>query len=385
MKNGILLLAGICILTNCKQSALSPAEELKMIGWEMAKQEHVEYQHNGKLFRSYANDTFYDQGKIYFEINPKDTAIGYNFYYWSTDSEIFYNGDYLILLLPKDSLARMKPLNDYVDGHTTAYPFLEKSYGAIKLFLTDTLFASMTDSLTRKDTVLNQQPCVMFSFWADRKFIDTHKNFSGKYKVKLIFRKNDAVPLFYATYYPIRNGEEYIYEEVSFSDYRFDVTYPSSLFAIENVPTHYQWNKNTLKTIPIGAKAPDWKLSVVNGDSIALSDFRGKYVLLNFWFMGCGPCIQTIPVLNELKSKYEGKMEVVGVNCFSKNVEAIRRYCHDRGMNFMNVWNGDDEVSKKYAITGAPIFYLIDQNGVIVDTLIGADIQKLKSMTALVL
>jgi len=383
MKNAILLLAGICILPNCKQPALSPIEELKMIGLEMAKQKHVEYQYSIKFFRSYANDTSYSQGKIYFEINPKDTAIGYNFYASESmdhmENELFYNGDYLIYLFPKDSVAFMKPLCDYRDGHMTTYPFLEQSYGAIKLFLTDTLFTSMTDSLTRKDTVLNQQPCVMFSFWADNKLIDTHKKRSGRVKVKLIFRKKDAVPLLYSTYQPLRNGE-YNYTEVSFSGYRFDVTYPSSLFSIENVPTYYQWNKNMVKTIPIGTKAPDWKLPVVNGDSIALSDFRGKYVLLNFWFIGCGACVQSIPAINELKLKYEGKMEVVGVNCFSKDAEAIRRYCFDRGMNFMNVWNSDDEVSKKYAINAAPIFYLIDQNGVIVDICVGANIQHLKSV-----
>ena len=394
MKNVILLFFGICILSNCKKSALSPVEELKMIGMEMAKKEHVEYLFSHKVFFSYTNDSSSHRGKMYFETNPKDTAIGYNFYRWLfdlrsnfgviDDGETFYNGNHIISLMKRDSSVRMKPLCDYRDGHMTVYQELEKSYGAIKLFLTDTLFTSMTNSLTRKDTVLNKQPCVMFSFWADNKLIDTHKKRSGKSKVKLIFRKSDIVPLLYSTYSLFGNGKT-IYYEVSFSDYRFDVTYPPSMFAIENIPAHYQWNKNMVKTIPVGTKAPDWKLPVVNGDSIALSDFRGKYVLLDFWFLGCGACIESIPVLNELKSKYEGKMEVVGVNCFCKNAEAISRYVLERGMNYMSVWNGDDKVSKMYEINGAPIFYLIDQNGVIVNTLIGANMQGLKSMIAAVL
>ena len=386
MKKVFLLFAVICILPSCKQPTLSPVEELKMIGLEMAKQEHVEYQFHEKNFRSYANDTSYSQGKIYFETNLQDTAIGYNFYASvsinrNMENELIYNGDHLFYLFPKDSIALMKPLCDYRDGHMTTYPCLEKSYGAIKLFLTDTLFASMTDSLTRIDTVFNQQPCVMFSFWTDSKFIDTHKKFSQKLKVKLIFRKNDAIPLLYSTYMPLSNGE-HIYDESLFFDYRFDVIYPSSMFTIESIPSYYQWGKININTIPIGAKAPDWKLPKVNGDSIALSDFRGEYVLLNFWFIGCGACIESYPVLNELKLKYEGKMEVVGVNCFSKDAEAISRYCLTQGMNYTNVWNGDDEVSNKYAINAAPIFYLIDPNGVIVGIQIGADDQKLKSMIA---
>ena len=353
-----------------------------MIGLEMAKQEHVEYQFYEKTFRSHVNDTSYAHGEIYFETNPKDTAIGYNVYASvSMDyqhNEIFYNGDYVINLFTKDSFVMMRPLSE------SHYPCLEKSYGVIKLFLTDTLFASMTDSLTRKDTVMNQQPCVMFSFWADSKLIDIHKKGSGKEKVNLIFRKNDVVPLLYSTYVPLSNGG-YSYEESLFSDYRFDVTYPSSMFAIENIPSYYQWNKIGINTLPVGTRAPDWKQPKVDGDSIALSDFRGKYVLLNFWFMGCGACIQSYPVLNELKLEYEGKMEVIGINCFSKNAEEIGRYCLTQGMNYTNVWNGDDEVSKKYAINAAPIFYLIDQNDVIVDTWVGANNQELKNRIAKVI
>jgi len=379
----LLVLTGIYSLLNCQRGVLSPVEELKMIGLKMAKKEHVEYQYTIKSYRSYTNDTSYEQGKSYFETNLKDKAIGYNFYFWLSSpvghAELFYNGDNIFVLEKSMNIARMEPL------HKGIYQCLEKSYGAIKLFLTDTLFTSMADSLSRKDTIFNQQPCVLFSFGADRKLIDTHKKFEGnRCKVTLIFRKNDTVPLLYAMYMPTRNGE-YIVEETSFSDYNFDITYPTSIFAIENIPSYFSWGLNFKPAIPVGAKAPDWKLPIINGDSITLLDFRGKYVLLNFWFMGCGPCIQSIPTLNELKTKYGNKMDIVGVNCFSKNAEVIHRYCLDQGMNFMNVWNGDDEVSKMYGINAAPIFYLLDQSGVVVNTMFGFDEQKLKNMVEVVL
>jgi len=379
----LLTFAVFCGLLSCQQQTLSPTEELKLIGLEMDKREHVEYKYTIETFRSFTDDTSYEHGKTYFETNPKDTAFGYKFYAWLSSpvgqAECFYNGDNIFVLEKSVNIARMEPL------HKGIYPCLEQSYGAIRLFLTDTLFVSMSDSLTRKDTVLNQQSCVMFSFWADRKLIDTHKKFeSSRYKVTLIFRKEDTVPVLYTIYMPTRNGE-YIIEEVSFSDYRFDVTYPPSMFDIENIPSYYQWDWNLKPAISIGTKAPDWKLSDINGDNIALTDFQGKYVLLNFWFMGCGACIQSIPVLNELQLQYVDNLRIVGINCFSKNVEAIRQYCLDREMNFMNVWNGNDEVSKMYGINAAPIFYLIDQNGFVVNAQIGFDAQKLKNMIDMVL
>ena len=387
MKNVIILFVGICVLSCCKQPTLSPIEELKAIGLKMAEQEHMEYEYGIKAFRSYSGDTSYMQGKIYFEINPKDTAIGYNFYAQTTifGDKHFYNGDYTISLFQRDSSVLKKPLCDFRDGHMTVYPHLEMSYGAIKLFLTDTLFTSMTDSLTRKDTIFRKQPCVMFSFWADDKLIDTHKKSAGKSKVNIIFHKKDHLPLLYITYQPLKDGH-YHYSEAAFSDYRFDVQYPDSMFSIENIPEYYQWDKFTryYPTLANGSKAPEWQLPGIDGDSVSLSDFQNQYVLMNFWFIGCGACIESIPLLNQLQSKYRDKMTVVGVNCFSKNGEKVQQYCIDRGMEFQNVWMGD-ATGEAYKMKVAPTYYLIDKSGTIVGALIGYNVKKLEEMVASVL
>ncbi len=382
VKNIILSLIWVSTILGCTQKASLPLEELDRIGVKMSQQAQIEYAYDIKMFRSYAGDTICFQGKMYFELYPKDTAIGYIFYHQIPDEKSFYNGDALISLLSKDSSAYRKLLCDYQDGHMTLHPYLELSYGAIKLFLTNPLFASMTDSLTRKDTIFQEHPCTAFSFWADNQLIDTHKKTTGRSKVKLVFRKKDDQPVFYATYQPLKNNN-YLYHEASFSDYSFANPYPDAIFAIENIPTYYQWDKhkNSLKTIPAGTRAPEWKLPRIDGDSVPLSAFRGKYVLLDFWFIGCGACIESIPTLNQLKSTYKDNLEVIGVNCFDKDIEKIRKYCVDHEMIYQNVWKGDI-ISDEYKINAAPIFYLIDQNGVIIDTQIGYDAKKLKNMVA---
>ena len=106
---------------------------------------------------------------------------------------------------------------------------------------------------------------------------------------------------------------------------------------------------------------------------MALSSLHGKYVLLDFWFIGCGACVQSIPTLNTLMEKYDpSRFEVIGVNCYSKDQEAIQKYCLNNGMNYRNVWMGD-LITDVYKINAAPIFYLIDPEGTIVYSKIGHD------------
>ena len=163
--------------------------------------------------------------------------------------------------------------------------------------------------------------------------------------------------------------------EAWFSDYSFDDKYSDKDFSIESVPEYYKWDKfkSRLKVIPSGSFAPDWTLPSVTGDSLSLSNLRGQFVLLDFWYIGCGACFQSIPVLNELASSYpDNKLKVIGVNCFSKDKNNIRAYCSKHEMNFTNVWKGD-EISNKYKINAAPIFYLIDSAGRIAYSQVGHD------------
>ena len=78
----------------------------------------------------------------------------------------------MINMNPIDSAASKEPLYNYINGHITVYPFLELSFGAIELFLTDTLLYTQIDSLTRRDTIVNNVSCSSFCFWADNILIE---------------------------------------------------------------------------------------------------------------------------------------------------------------------------------------------------------------------
>lgn len=64
-----------------------------------------------------------------------------------------------------------------------------------------------------------------------------------------------------------------------------------------------------------GEQAPDFTATTINGSQFALSDLRGKYVLLSFWGSWCGPCIKENPNLKQLYDAFGGR-SLVGAEGF---------------------------------------------------------------------
>ena len=215
-------------------------EELVGIGQQLEQNEQVAYSYQIKSYLSYADDTSYQEGIIYFEQNPRDTSIGFSFNQESDNYSSFYNGEYLINMVTMDSFAYKTPLCNYRDGHMTSYPCLELSYAAIQNFLTDSLFTVRTDSIVKTDTIINNEPCYSYSFWTDSRIVDTYKliHHKGRKKIKLIVRKRDHLPVVYSQYQPIQN-KYHLFHEVHFKNYSFKKRYPYHQFSIENVPEYY--------------------------------------------------------------------------------------------------------------------------------------------------
>lgn len=359
-------------LFGCKSQKPTPLVELQAIGQELLQKNSIEY--SLKLESksgSHRNDTMVVEGIMFFEQDHNDSEFGMRYYFTSEYGVEFYNGEYVISLYPKDSSAFKQPFTNIKGNQMGLKPFVELSFGSIRNILNAPSLEMQTDSIIRKDTLFKQIPCVYFRILANDTLIDTHKKFKkSKSEIELIFRKQDNLPVYYS-----QNREMGPSMEAWFSDYSFDDRYSDKDFSIESVPEYYKWDKwkSRLKVLPSGSFAPDWTLPSVTGDSLSLSNLCGQFVLLDFWFIGCGACIQSIPVLNELASSYpENKLKVIGVNCFSKDKNTIREYCTKHEMNFTNVWKGN-EISNKYKINAAPIFYLIDSAGRIAYSQVGHD------------
>ncbi|WP_346754695.1 TlpA family protein disulfide reductase [Splendidivirga corallicola] len=120
-----------------------------------------------------------------------------------------------------------------------------------------------------------------------------------------------------------------------------------------------------------GSRAPDFTLQNEQGKEITLSDFRGKVVYIDFWGVGCGPCIVDIKnYVPKLHQKYQDR-EVAFVNICVDADEARWKKSLERyqlhGTNLIAEGWTKHPVCKSYNISGIPHYLIVDQNGNIID------------------
>lgn len=120
-----------------------------------------------------------------------------------------------------------------------------------------------------------------------------------------------------------------------------------------------------------GNMAADFTTKDVDGRAIALNDYLGKYVLLDFWASWCAPCRAGNPHLIELYNRYKEKgLNVIGIAADDDTQDAwrqaIARDCLDGWPNVLSGAETDNDIGDKYAIHFVPTRILIDPTGKII-------------------
>lgn len=108
------------------------------------------------------------------------------------------------------------------------------------------------------------------------------------------------------------------------------------------------------------------------GNTIRLSDFRGKVVFLNFWATWCVPCRLEMPAMERLYREFKGQgLMVLAVN-FQEDAGTVRAFVRELKLTFPVVLDPKGTAAMAYAVRGLPATYLIDRNRVVVGRAIGA-------------
>lgn len=118
--------------------------------------------------------------------------------------------------------------------------------------------------------------------------------------------------------------------------------------------------------------APEFTLKDASGQTVKLSQFKGKVVLLNFWATWCGPCKIEIPWFIAFEKQYKDRgFAVVGVAMDEDGWEVVKPYIETRQVNYRVVM-GDDVVAQLYGgVESLPTTFLIDREGRVASVHIG--------------
>jgi DsbE subfamily thiol:disulfide oxidoreductase len=118
-------------------------------------------------------------------------------------------------------------------------------------------------------------------------------------------------------------------------------------------------------SIAVGDPAPDKQLSKLDGSgSGEIADYRGRWVLVNFWASWCDPCRTEAPALESFQRQHaEQGFTVVGINLDDATDDAtefVQRY----GLTYPQLRDGDgDDRRDAYGMTGFPESFLVDPDG----------------------
>jgi|WetSurSiteA1Bulk_404760.scaffolds.fasta_scaffold19160_2 peroxiredoxin len=112
-------------------------------------------------------------------------------------------------------------------------------------------------------------------------------------------------------------------------------------------------------------KMKHFKLPTVNGEELDLGEFRGKYVLLDFWATWCVPCHKQMNDLEKILRKYEGKdLVVLGLN--NEELNVTRAFLEKHTPAYPMLIDVRGEVTSLYGVTNLPGLVLLDRSGGII-------------------
>lgn len=119
----------------------------------------------------------------------------------------------------------------------------------------------------------------------------------------------------------------------------------------------------------VGDRAPDFRVRTLDGKLLSLDDFRGKFLLLEFWATWCAPCVSELPAFRALRQAYrdDPRFAIVSLS-LDERPDALDHLVKDAELAWPQALLGPDSpIAAAYGATAIPATFLIGPDGRIVD------------------
>ncbi|ULA63929.1 MAG: Thiol:disulfide oxidoreductase related to ResA [Nitrospira sp.] len=125
--------------------------------------------------------------------------------------------------------------------------------------------------------------------------------------------------------------------------------------------------------VKVGEEAPNFQLRDLNGNTVSLSQLRGKVVLVNFWATWCGPCRIEMPAMEQLYRSYSRKdFEILAVSTDPQGAAVTRPFQQEMGFTFPILHDAEYRIGLMYGARSLPMTFMVDRNGIVRQKVPGA-------------
>lgn len=143
------------------------------------------------------------------------------------------------------------------------------------------------------------------------------------------------------------------------------------LFAIGYVVYSELFKEKEVVAANVGSIGPDFTLKNLDGTEQALTDYRGKGVIIHFWATYCPPCKKEMPYLEKAYQKYKGQgVELVAVNVAEPTL-LVNQFVSRKKLTFPILLDREGIIAEQYQVHNLPITFFINSKGKIIEKVSG--------------
>ena len=125
---------------------------------------------------------------------------------------------------------------------------------------------------------------------------------------------------------------------------------------------------DVVKRLKVGDVAPVFEIETVDGRPLKLSDFRGKYVLLDFWATWCGPCLVELPKMKSIYDRFKDDARFAMISLSADDdAQAAKKCIEENQLEWHQGFIGrSSKVQSDYCVSGIPSILLVGPDGKVV-------------------
>ncbi len=346
----------------------------------------VRYKTTREILYKEENYQAFSNTFVFIDFNSIGKTGGYHF---QADDENFfacYNGAHYFGLNKKNKTIdiKNKPGKELFESLSPLYNSLITIRHILPLLIgNDSIQKKVSDtSIGKKEFYCVQIELYNHYFGNLGDILDFSKGYTGDKRKPyiLIIDKKTFLPFQFITKFKDRPDD---FIKTTFTGIDTQAERPAHLtWFYSTYINEYSLPKPKRSLVNMGITSGDWTLPVydpVLTDSVSLSQFRGKIIMLDFWIKSCGPCLASFPHLSKLQQKFgTDTFELLSINSEDAK-EDMALFYKKYAPQFKMLWQGE-KLAEYYGVSAYPTIILLDRTGKVLYTEVGFDEKKIEKI-----